>query len=88
MITTGRPLIEVLNALSGFIESQAEGIHCCIAFIDAELRTRPDTYRNSCTVKIGLLGGLLEFLPETFISLPSIPRPKKGSLAVARPAGK
>ena len=61
MITTGRPLIEVLNALSGFIESQAEGIHCCIAFIDAEIRTRPDTYRNSCTGKIDCWEDFLSF---------------------------
>ena len=41
MIARGRPLTEVLDALTRFIDSQAEGIHCSIAFIDAELRIRP-----------------------------------------------
>lgn len=41
MIARGRPLIEVLDALTAFIQSQAEGTRCSIAFIDAELRIRP-----------------------------------------------
>ncbi|MGA8765288.1 MAG: hypothetical protein WB562_20640, partial [Candidatus Sulfotelmatobacter sp.] len=41
LIATGRPLLEVLHALTRFIESQAESTYCAVAFIDAELRIRP-----------------------------------------------
>jgi PAS domain S-box-containing protein len=41
MIAKGSPLTEVLDTLTRFIESQTNGIHCALAFIDAELRIRP-----------------------------------------------
>lgn len=40
-IAKGCPLPEVLDALARLIESQADGVHCSVAFIDAELRIRP-----------------------------------------------
>ena len=41
MIARGDSLPKVLDALTRFIESQADGTHCAIAFIGAELRIRP-----------------------------------------------
>lgn len=40
-IARGCPLPEVLDALARLIESQADGVRCSVAFIDAELRIRP-----------------------------------------------
>jgi hypothetical protein len=58
MIARGRPLIEVLHALTAFIESQADGIHCSIAFIDAELRIRPASAPNLPSEYNGKLDGV------------------------------
>jgi PAS domain S-box-containing protein len=41
MIARGKLLPEVLDALARFIESQADGIHCSISFVDGEFRIRP-----------------------------------------------
>ena len=41
MIATGRPLVSVLDAISRYVEQQAEDIRCSITFIDAEHRIRP-----------------------------------------------
>ena len=41
MIARGNSLPEVLDALTRFIETQADGIHCSMSFIDAEFRIRP-----------------------------------------------
>lgn len=41
MIARGKSLLDVLDALTRFIESQANGIHCAVSFIDAELHIRP-----------------------------------------------
>jgi len=41
MIARGTSLPEVLDALTRFIETQADGIHCSIAFVDTEFRIRP-----------------------------------------------
>ena len=41
MIATGCRLIDVLDAITRFTESQAPGIRCTVAFLDAESRLRP-----------------------------------------------
>jgi PAS domain S-box-containing protein len=41
MIATGCRLIDVLDAITRFTESQAPGIRCAVAFMDAESRLRP-----------------------------------------------
>jgi PAS domain S-box-containing protein len=41
MIATGRPLVSVLDAISRYVEQQAEDIRCSITIIDAEHRIRP-----------------------------------------------
>jgi PAS domain S-box-containing protein len=44
LIAMGSPLADVLDALTRFIESQAEGIYGALAFIDSELRIRPASF--------------------------------------------
>jgi len=41
MIARGNSLPKVLDALTQFIETQADGIHCSMSFVDAEFRIRP-----------------------------------------------
>lgn len=41
MIANRTPLAEVLGTLAMFIEACAEGVHCALSFIDAEMRIRP-----------------------------------------------
>ena len=41
MIATGQPLVSVLDAISRYVEQQAEDIRCSVTFIDAEHRIRP-----------------------------------------------
>lgn len=41
MIARGNSLPKVLDALTQFIETHADGIHCSISFVDAEFRIRP-----------------------------------------------
>lgn len=41
MIATGRQLVQTLNAIARYVESECEDIRCSVAFIDAELRIRP-----------------------------------------------
>jgi PAS domain S-box-containing protein len=58
MVARDKPLREVLDALTRFIESQAAGIHCSIAFVDAELRYRPASAPTLPSEYMGELDGL------------------------------
>jgi PAS domain S-box-containing protein len=58
MIAKGSPLTEVLDALTRLIEYQADGIHCALAFIDAELRIRPASAASMSPEYNGKLDGV------------------------------
>jgi PAS domain S-box-containing protein len=58
MIAKGIPLHEVLDSLTRFIESQAEGVHCALGFIDAELLIRPASAPSLSSEYNGKLDGM------------------------------
>jgi PAS domain S-box-containing protein len=61
LIATGRPLADVLDALTRFIESQAEGIYGALAFVDSELRIRPASFPSLPPEYSGKMDGVPVF---------------------------